>query len=183
MFTYWRVEITLMELWLVCLKILKFIAALLYNVSQLMDVHYGKPRNVFLSLDPFEMLEYLRFKGFGKRRREMERSLFRLQLSFLFGRGKTNTLCEKSLPPGFALIFHVGAFWCKPDWVPKTGVQVSKTHVSKASPEKAKKKRECSFKNFFPPEESMWYWGNFDLGCTEEPNNSEGHMMAQRRLL
>ena len=23
-----------------------------------MDVHYGKPRNVFLTLDPFEMLEY-----------------------------------------------------------------------------------------------------------------------------
>ena len=40
-----------------------------------MDVHYGKPRNVFLTLDPFEILEYLRFKGFGKRRREMEAKL------------------------------------------------------------------------------------------------------------
>ena len=85
----------------------------------------------------------LRLKGFGKRRRrEMEGVLLRLQLSFLFGRGKTNTLCEKSLPPGFALIFHVGAFWCKPDWVPKTGVQVSKTHFSKASLERVKKREK-----------------------------------------
>ena len=40
-----------------------------------MDVHYGKPRNVFLTLDPFEMLEY-KIWGFWEEKKGNGKKVF-----------------------------------------------------------------------------------------------------------